>query len=288
MRALRRLGLSWRHLLRWERPGQALVRWRANGLVSVLLACLLVGMINSWPLLMEPSLQVGGPSPFTLRAPKDARVIDSAELELRRSQSLPRTQVQVIDTQANLQLRGQLERRLQQVRQQRSSLQPRIDPVDLNTEERRWLSTLMPDQVQSWENAVLQAQQRMLSQGLNGTLSDGVLEQAAKLQLEGLSEPGRSLGARLLADGLRGRSNLRPDSLLNQQRLVEIVSQRGLPTIHVRHGDLIVHQGEPLSSQALDVLDYFGLSNRRPRPLLWLRAFLYAASACGVMVLVMR
>ncbi len=254
----------------------------------MLLACLLVGMINSWPLLMEPSLQVGGPSPFTLRAPKDARVIDSAELELRRSQSLPRTQVQVIDTQANLQLRGQLERRLQQVRQQRSSLQPRIDPVDLNTEERRWLSTLMPDQVQSWENAVLQAQQRMLSQGLNGTLSDGVLEQAAKLQLEGLSEPGRSLGARLLADGLRGRSNLRPDSLLNQQRLVEIVSQRGLPTIHVRHGDLIVHQGEPLSSQALDVLDYFGLSNRRPRPLLWLRAFLYAASACGVMVLVMR
>jgi hypothetical protein len=38
----------------------------------------------------------------------------------------------------------------------------------------------------------------------------------------------------------------------------------------------------------VDVLDYFGLSNRRPRPLLWLRAFLYAAAACGVMLLVMR
>jgi putative nucleotidyltransferase with HDIG domain len=38
----------------------------------------------------------------------------------------------------------------------------------------------------------------------------------------------------------------------------------------------------------VDVLDYFGLSNRRPRPLLWLRAFLYAAAACGVMVLLMR
>ena len=253
-----------------------------------MLACLLVGAISSWPLLMEPSLQVGGPSPFTLRAPKDALVVDSAELELRRSQSVPRTQVQVVDEQINLQLRSQLERRLQQVRQQRDSPQPRIDPINLSAAERLWLGSLAPQQLQGWESEVLQGQRRMLSQGLNGTLADGVLLRAASLQLEGLSEPGRGLGARLLADGLRGRSNLRPDSLLSQRRLEEIVSQRGLPTIHVRHGDLIAHQGEPLTSQALDVLDYFGLSNRRLRPFLWLRAFLYAAVACGVMVLVMR
>ena len=84
------------------------MRWRANALLVVVLACLLVGSISSWPLLMEPSLQVGGPSPFTLRAPKDAVGVDSAELELRRSQSLPRTQVLVIDVQVNRQLRSQL------------------------------------------------------------------------------------------------------------------------------------------------------------------------------------
>lgn len=288
MRALRRLGLIWRRLLRRERPGQALVRWRTNALVVVVLACLLVAAVSSWPLLMEPSLQVGGPSPFTLRAPKDALVVDSAELELRRSQSLPRTRVLVIDAQMNSQLRNQLEHRLQLVRQQRSSPQPRIDPVNLSPEEHRWLTNLAPQEIQSWETTVLQAQQRMLSQGLNGTLSDAVLLQAASLQLEGMGVPGRKLGARLLADGLRGRSNLRPDSILSKRRLEEIVSQRGLPMIQVRHGDLIAHQGEPLTSQAVDVLDYFGLSNRRPRPLLWLRAFLYAAAACGVMLLVMR
>ena len=62
MRALRRLGLIWRQLLRLERPSQALVRWRTNALVGVVVACLVVGAISSWPLLMEPSLQVGGPS----------------------------------------------------------------------------------------------------------------------------------------------------------------------------------------------------------------------------------
>ena len=260
--APRRLGLIWRQLLRWERPGQALVRWRSNALVCVVTACLLVGTISTSPLLMESSLQVGGPSPFTLRAPKDALVVDSAELELRRSQNLPRTQVQVVDDQINRQLRHQLERRLQQVRQQRGSLQPRIDPVNLSAAERRWLSALPPEQLQSWERAVLQAQQRMLSQGLNGALADAVLLRSASLQLETLHEPGRSLGARLLADGLRGRSNLRQDSFLSQRRLEEIVSQRGLPTIRVRHGDLIAHQGEPLTTQSLDVLDYFGLSNQ--------------------------
>ncbi len=47
------------------------------------------------------------------------------------------------------------------------------------------------------------------------------------------------------------------------------MTQQGVPTIAVKRGDLITRQGEAISSQAYDVLDYFGLVSRQPRPLSW-------------------
>ncbi|MEB3199565.1 MAG: HDIG domain-containing protein [Synechococcaceae cyanobacterium] len=288
MQALRRPRLIWRQLLRLERPRQALVRWQPLGLAAILIACLLVGLISSWPLLVEPSLQVGQSSPFSLRAPKDATVIDSAELERRRSQLVPRPQVQTIDEAANRSLQTLLDQRLLRVHEQLEARQPRIDPLSLSDRERRWLASLSPTQLLTWEQAVRQAQLRMLSQGLSGTLADAALLQAASLQLESQPPAGRSLGSRLLAGSLQGHSNLRSDPFLSQRRLEEVVTQRGLPTIQVRRGDLIVSAGERLTPQALDVIDYFGMNDRRPRPLPWLLSFCKAVIAAGVMVLVMR
>ncbi len=286
--AMRRLRSLWRRLLRLERPREAIVCWRPAGMAAMLLACLLVALLTSWPWLVEPSLRAGVAAPFTVWAPRDATVMDSTALEQRRSQMVPRTTVQVIDERVNRQLQDQLERALEQVRQQRVSDQARVDPLSLTSGERRWLRSLDPIALASWEEAVRRAQLRMLRQGLAGSLADASLLEAAGLQLDDQPEPGRRLGSRLGVRSLQGRSNLRSDPFLSQRRIEELLTRNGLPTITVRRGDLIIRQGETITPQAFDVLDAFGLINRRPRPLPWLAHFSEALAASGVMLLVMR
>ena len=285
---LRRARLLWRQLLRLGRRRQAVVTWKPAGVFAVLIACLLAALLSSWPWLVEPSLRPGLVAPFTATAPTDARVVDSAVLELRRSQLVPRTEVQVVDEQVTGELQSELERRLTQVRTLVGSEQQRLDPLDLTAAERRWLGTLSPSQMEAWHRAVRQAQRRMLVQGVVGSVADDPLLLAASLQLEAQPPPGRSLGSRLIAQSLQGRTNLRTDPFLTQSRIEELVSQQGIPTIQVKRGDLITRQGETITPQAFDVLDYFGLVNRRPRPLAWLGHFSEALLACGLMLLVIR
>ena len=287
-RGLRWIRSLWRGLLRLERPRQAIVCWRSGGMAAVLLACVLVALLTSWPWLVQPSLRPGLPAPFTVKAPREMTVMDSTALELRRSQMVQRTSVQVIDERVSQQLQDQLERSLALVREQRSSELPRVDPLNLTAAERRWLNQLDPVSLASWEEAVRRAQHRMLRQGLAGNLADAPLVEAAGLHLEDQPQQGRHLGSRLVARNLQGRSNLRSDPFLSQQRIEALLSRSGLPTITVRRGDLITRQGEMITPQAFDVLDAFGLINRRPRPLAWLGHFSEALAACGVMLLVMR
>jgi len=288
LRPFLRLLLLWRQLLRLERPRQALVRWRSTGSLAVLLLCLLVAVLASWPLLVEPSLRPGVPAPFTVRAPADTLVVDSTALERRRNQIGPSAQVQVIDDRASQVLQASLERRLAEVRERRSVALQRVDSLQLTGEERRWLASLTPVDLLAWERTVRQAQLRMLSQGVVASVADQPLLNAASLQLDDQTAQARSLGSRLIVDSLQGRGNLRADPLLSQRRIEELLSKQGLPTLRVRKGELITRQGEPISPQAFDVLDHFSLINRRPLLLPWLVHLLEALAACGVMLLVMR
>ena len=278
----------WRRVLRLERPRQAITRWHGSELLLVLVMALLVALVSSWPWLVEPSLQPGMVAPFTARAPQAARVIDSEALERRRQQLVPRTTVLVVDAQANLALQRELDRQLKAVEQQLASPLPVLEPVTLTAQERQWLRQLRPEQMARWQRDVRQAQLRMLSQGIHGSLAEGQLLQAAALQLDTLPPAGRNLGARLLAAALQGQSNLRADPALSQRRIEALISQQGIPTISVSQGDLITRQGEPITPQAFDVLDYFGLVNRRPRPAAWIGHFLEALLAAGGLVLLQR
>jgi putative nucleotidyltransferase with HDIG domain len=182
----------------------------------------------------------------------------------------------------------QLEANLKQLEQLADEDQPRVEPLKLTAAERSWLRQQDPVALAQWQRDLRQAQLRMLSQGLAPGLAEGQLLAAARLQLESLPPQGRELGARLLARTLQGQTNLRSDPALSQRRLEALVSQQGIPTIQVKSGDLITRQGELISPQAFDVLDYFGLVNRRPRPLAWLGHFLEALAVTGVMVLLQR
>ena len=287
-KGLQRIRLYWRQLLRLERPRQALVRWRAGGLAALLLACLTVALISSWPWLVEPSPRIGMASPFTVMAPKDARVMDNTALEERRTRMLPRSRVQVVDERLNLVLESRLKGLLEELRNEMRNSQPKLDSLNLRREERVWLAGLRPPALMAWEQAVQQAQRRMLSQGVVANLAEHTLLQAAKLQLEDQGAAARSLGSRLVVTSLRGSTNLRDDPFLSQRRIADLVSRQGLPTLNIQRGDLITRQGESITPQAFDVLDYFGLINRRPRPMAWFSRFAEALAACITMLLVMR
>ena len=285
---LRRFRSLWRQLLRSERPKQQPALWRSRDVAAVLLLCALVAMLSSWPWLVEPSLQAGMPAPFTARAPKAARVIDTTALDDRREQMLHRTTVQVVDPQASKSLMGALEAKLLAVEQQADERQSQVQTISLTPQERQWLTSLTPTQLSQWRRDVLQAELRMLSQGLSASVAGNQLLTAATLQLEALPAAGRDLGARLLASALEGHSNLRSDPGLSQRRIEALITQQGIPTIAVEAGDLITRQGEAITPQAFDVLDYFGLVNRRPRPLTWLAHFVESFAVCGVMVAGLR
>jgi hypothetical protein len=278
----------WRQLLRAEQPRQALAWWRGQDTASVLLVCALVALLASWPWLVEPNLRPGMVAPFTLRAPRSATVVDSTALEQRRQQMLPRTTVQVVDENANRDLRQRLDDSIRGIEAQSDSRDGLLKPVRLSEAERGWLMQLTPLQRTAWEREIRQAQLRMLSQGLAPGVAEGQLLQAATLQLEQQAEPGRGLGARLLVHALQGQSNLRSDPALSQRRIEALISQAGIPTIAVKQGDLVVRQGERISPQAFDVLDFFGVVNRRPRPMAWLGHFLESLTVCAAMLLLLR
>jgi putative nucleotidyltransferase with HDIG domain len=286
--ARRRLRVLWRRLLRLERPRQAIVAWSGAGTALVMLACLLVALLSSWPWLVEPSVRVGEIARGTVVAPRDASVWDSSAFEERRRRMLSRTQVQVVDEGASRQRQDDLERRLAVVQEQLASPAARIDPLNLSATERRWLESLGPAQRLAWEQAVRQTQLRMLRQGVVASVSENALVEAAELHLEAQPPVGRRLGARLVAVSLEGRTNLRSDATLSETRLMQMLRQQGMPTIRVRQGDLIVKKGEVITPQAFDVLDHFERVSRGPRPMAWLGHLGEALAACGAMLLVMR
>ncbi len=283
-----RLRVLWRRLLRLERPRQALVDWSGGGTAMVLVACLLVALLSSWPWLVEPSLRVGEMAPETVVAPRDASVWDSSAFEERRLRMLTRTQLQVVDETESLRLQVELERRLAAVQAQLASSAARIDPLNLSPSERQWLESLPVTQRLAWEEAVRQAQRRMLRQGVVANLAESALVEAAELQLEPQPGTGQRLGARLVAASLEGHTNLRSDPALSETRIVQLLRQQGMPTIRVRQGDLVVRQGETITPQVFDVLDHFERVSRGPRPLAWVGHLGEALAACGVMLLVMR
>lgn len=254
----------------------------------MVLVCLLVALLSSWPWLIEPSLRPGVPAPFTARAPKSATVVDSDALEQRRSQLGPRSHVQVVDPRINKELEERLERQLMAITPLTGTQANRVAPLALKPIERQWLSDLPRSELSQWQQQLSQAQRRMLQQGIVGSVARQQLEQAALLQLESTPEPGRRIGARLLAGNLQGRSNLRIDAALTQRLIEDLLTQQGIPTINVRQGELITRQGESISPQAYAVLDYFGLVNRRPLVGAWLLHGSEALAACGVMVLLIR
>ena len=286
---LRRLWHSW---LRNESPRRPILRWRRIQKAGLLVVCLLVALVSSWPWLAEPNLRPGVPAPFDAIAPKDALVVDSEALEQRRSSLVPRTFVQVIDEQESQRLRERLERQLKELEQvARSDAAERIGPVNLTTTEQQWLKQLNPKSTQAWRAAVRDSANRMLSQGLVNSLAPAQLREAASLQLDALgatTNPERSVGSKVLASTFQGSSNLRTDPVLSQRKIEALITKQGIPTIEVTKGSVITRKGQPISPQAYDVLDYFGEVKRRPRLGVWLARFTEALASCAVLLLLMR
>ncbi|MFL0786638.1 MAG: HDIG domain-containing metalloprotein [Prochlorococcus sp.] len=260
--------------------------------IGLLLACIAVAVISSWPWLVQPNLRPGTPAPFEAIAPKDASVENSEALEQKRSNLVQSTFVQVIDQQETTRLKERLERHLSELeRVANSNDVARIGPVNLSPEEQIWLTKLTEQERKNWDKAIRLASERMLSQGLVNSLAFEQLQQAASLQLADLGKwdsPARSLGSKLITNTFQSSTNLRTDPARSQRLIEELITKQGIPTIEVHQGDVITRKGEPITPQEYDVLDHFGLVSRQPKLGPWLSHFSEALAGCGVMLLIMR
>ena len=232
--------------------------------MAVVLVALLVGALSSWPLLREPVLAVGAIAEQDYRAPASARIIDRSALEARRSDLGLNTVVHVIDGQQNLLLVESLERGLGELRRSITTDDLAVPPIDLSKEELEDQQQLHGEDRQAWEQQILQAQQRMLAQGLVASISEQSLRSAALQQLSALfeSELQQQVGVKLLVRSLLGKTNLRADPDLTRKLTEELLNQNA-EVIQVKTGDLIVRRGEQISSRQFDVLDHFNFVPRR-------------------------
>ena len=260
--------------------------------IGLLLACIAVAVISSWPWLVQPNLRPGTPAPFEAIAPKDASVENSEALEQKRSNLVQSTFVQVIDQQETTRLKQRLERHLSELeRVANSNDVARIGPVNLSPEEQIWLTKLTKQEQKNWDKAIRLASERMLSQGLVNSLAFEQLQQAASLQLADLGKwdsPARSLGSKLITNTFQSSTNLRTDPARSQRLREELITKQGIPPIEVNQGDVITRKGEPISQRAYAVLNHFGLVSRGPDWGPWLSHFSEALAGCGVMLLIMR
>ncbi len=289
LKSFKRLCRLW---LRKELPYGKTLSWNFSEKLGLVFVSILIALISSWHWFGEPDIRPGILAPFDAIAPRDAQVVDSKALKQKRSDLVTSTFVQVVDLQQSQILKQKLDNQLKELELvAKSSTGSRIGPVNLRKEEQEWLLERTEDQRKDWAIELRLAADRMLSQGLVSTLDGSQLLDASLLQLSALGEgltPARTLGAKLLKSNFQGSSNLRTDPIKTQKLLEELITKQGVPTIEVSQGDLITRQGESISSQAFDVLDYFGMVTRSPRPLFWLWRYSEALFSCSILILLMR
>ena len=185
-----RLSRLWRSWLRSESPRRPVLRWSRLQKSALLILCVLVALVSSWPWLVEPDLRPGLTAPFDAVAPKEARVVDSEALEQRRSSLGSSTFVQVLNPADNQQIRMRLERYLNELERVASSEEAeRIGPVNLSAGEQQWLEQRTPEQGLQWDMALRRALDRMLSQGLVNNLALEQLQQPRHFSSRGLRPP---------------------------------------------------------------------------------------------------
>ena len=265
--------------------------WSIANKTTLLIICLLIAIISSYKLLAVPDLKPGDLSTFDAIAPKDAQVIDSAALQQKRSDLIPRTSVQIIDQSQSLKLKQELIEQLKELELvAESNDSDRIGPINLSIQERNWITIQSKAKRNVWNKEIISLAERMLSQGIIKTLANDQLIESASFHLSRseIENPAITIGSKLIANTFYGKSNLRHDPGRSQQLLEELITKQGIPTIDVKKGDLIIQKGEPITQKRYDVLDYFGLISRSPKPMEWFFSFSEAIVSCSILILIMR
>ncbi len=282
----------WRGWRDSQSPRRLAMEWSLTNKAALLIISLLIAVLSSYKLLAVPDLKPKDLAPFDFIAPESALVTDTAELQQKRSDLIPRTSVQVIDEDESEKLLNQIKEQLGYLEQVAiSNNNDRIGPVNLDLTEREWLSKQTDSKRRQWEQEILLVSQKMIHQGIIGTLPYDQIQKAAKFQLSpntNVNSPSITIGSKLIADTFQGNTNLRHDVKRSQQLIEELITKQGIPTIEVKKGDLIAKKGESITPKGYVVLDHFRLINRSPRPIEWLIKFAEALFSCWVLLMIMR
>ncbi len=265
--------------------------WSPADKALIFIVCIAIAIVSSYKLLAVPDLKPGDLATFDAIAPRDAQVIDSAQLQQKRSDLIPLTSVQIIDEEATKELNKQIEAKIIQLELLVENNDfNQIGPFNLTSEERLWIKSQTAESRKQWGKEIIRVSKGILRQGLIKNLAKDQLKASAYFQLSSINfePPARTLGSKLIANTFSGKDNLRYDPSRSQQLLEELITKQGIPTIEVKKGNRITNKGNFISQKSYDVLDYFGMINRSPKPLAWFWNFGEALSCCIVLLMLMR
>ncbi|MBR8828306.1 MAG: HDIG domain-containing protein [Gomphosphaeria aponina SAG 52.96 = DSM 107014] len=139
----------------------------------------------------------------------------------------------------------------------------------LNRERTAFLSdeekvTLLAISDSNWETtkqSILQASERILTQGVPPGLPDNLIEQAVKIQLGATSLEGiQPLGTKLIMDVLK--PNLTKDEEETKRRAERAVQEVEPVIVKIEQGEIIVDVAQEITQEQFVLLDGFGLSRR--------------------------
>ncbi len=282
------LNSIWRKGLIAQSPIRDIKTWSITEKAALLMLCLLISIFSSYKLLAVPDIKPGDLSTFEAIAPQNASVLDSNALQQKRSDLIPLSSVQIIDTQKSDILKKELKEHLNNLKL-KTNRTGQLDILNITEVEKDWLSNQSIKRRDKWAEEVLNISKKMLSQGIIPSLANDQLKESAYLQLSNLNEdPARTLGSKLIANTFHGKTNLSYDPGRSQILLEELITKQVVPKIDVKAGELIIRKGETITQKRYDVLDYFGLINRSPKPLEWIGAISEALTSSIILLVIMR
>jgi putative nucleotidyltransferase with HDIG domain len=140
---------------------------------------------------------------------------------------------------------------------------------------------------QESKKAILQATERILTQGIPSGLPDRLIKETIEIQLKGeVPDETNSLAAALLLEILQDKSNLTEDKE-ETKRLAEQAAQKVIPVVvEVERGELIVDAGQTIAQREFILLDGFDLSRRGINWSGLAKSAIIVSTAVGIFVLV--
>ena len=300
MGKIRKLKTIWRHWLGSQSPRRSVLKWRPAEQIILLIICLLISVISSYPLISVSDMKVGKISAIEEIAPKDALVTNTIKLEKNRNKLFQTTSVQIIDSKKSKIIVNEIAEEINNI-----GVLIKIKKIEnlkfnITKKEKAWLlSKSFESDYLNWKRNIINVSRRMITQGLVDNIAKDQISNSATLNLSEYyikSSPELTLGSKLIENILYEKTNLVYDPNRSKKLFDKLINKLDIPKYPlIKKGDFIIKKGDLITQKEIDILSHFGLRiNPKPSKFIpnFSKDFIYIFTesllSCGILILIIK